>query len=85
MITGKELEIMVMSGAIKKCESEYESSFHIYDWQAIANELNQRTCESCANKKQCFQYVMIRQKTSSDILVDVEYKITFCSLYTKEG
>lgn len=42
MITGKELEKIVMSGAVKKCESEYESSFHIFDWQAIANELNQR-------------------------------------------
>lgn len=39
-MNGEQLKKIVEKHAIKQCESEYESSFHIFDFDAIAKEIS---------------------------------------------
>lgn len=57
MITGKELEKIANENST---EEQWDKAIVIktYDWQAIANKLNQQTCETCNMCDFCSQSIM---------------------------
>lgn len=90
MITGKELEEIANRNKqkvqIQDTEGNtYGYNYEGYDWQAIANKLNQRTCETCGHKNYCSKEILHEPPGPEPEPHTYKNEINYCSLYTKEG